>query len=798
MLTNYFKIAWRNLWLNKTLGIIKIFGLSIGLAVCILIFLFTKDELSYDQFHENKDRLYRVVQTWKLNDEDPKYIGTTNSIVSETFSKEIPEIQQVTRVNGAGIVIKKNNDVFTEYPLFVDENFLSVFSFPLKAGSRTSALKDPHAVVISENMAVKYFGLTDVIGQTLSVKINEEFENYTISAIIENSPGNSTLKTDILLPFQQYEKYNSNQDWIGGSLNTMVLISPQANIPAVEQKMQALFNRFTNEELAKIKQSKGMDVRIRLSLQPYTDIHLSENLGPDNGMTDGSKPVFSYILSFIALFILVIACINFINLSIAQSLRRSKEIGVRKVIGSSRGQLIFQFLAESFLVSLIAFGVASSLVALSLPFFNILSGKQLSLNYLADGWFYAGLVVLLLVTAFVAGFYPSLVLSAFRPVKALYSREKMNPKNYLTRGLVVLQFSLAICLILGTIAFQRQMRFLSKADLGYDSSNLLRLSIPVRKSSDPLPALFKSALASNPGVKGITARNGGRSIAGVVVDGKNIEIEKTKVDDDYLPTFKIPLIAGRNFSPDFSADTASSVIVNESFLKAAGLSVSAAVGKTIRMNRNNKDVNIIGVVKDFHFVSLKEKIMPLVLVTDPEFNYGEIWLRLDPEHIPETMAGLQSTFRELVPLFPYSYRFMDDINAERYNTEQKWQFIITLASAFFIIISCMGLLGLVMLSIEYRVKEIGIRKVLGAATAKIIILISREFFLLIIIAFFIAAPVGYYFIGKWLQNFAYRAEIHWWIFGLAGLAVLFIAAATISFQSIRAARANPVESLRTE
>lgn len=798
MLTNYFKIAWRNLWLNKPVAIIKILGLSIALAICILIFLFAKDEYSYDQFHENKDHLFRIVQTWLINDEEPKHIGTTNSVVSETFAKEIPEIQQMTRVNGAGVVIKKNNEVFNEFPLFVDENFLSVFSFPLKYGNKKTALQDPYSIVISEHMALKYFGLTDVVGKTIAVKINEEFENYTISAVAENPPGNSTLKGDILMPFQQYERYNTNQDWIGGSLNTIVLISRQANIAAVEKKMQALFNRHTSEDLAGLKKEKGMNISISLSLQPYTDIHLSTTTGPDNGMSDGSKPVYSYILSFIALFILVIACINFINLSIAQSLRRSKEIGVRKVVGGSRGQLIFQFLTESFLVTVIAFCIAGSLVALSLPFFSSLSGKQLTLKYLADGWFLTGLAILLLATAFIAGFYPSLVLSAFRPVKALQRREKMSPKNWLTRGLVVLQFSLTICLIIGTIGFQRQMKFLFRADLGYDSSNLLRLSVPVRSSSDPLPGLFKSELASHPGIKGITARNGGRSIAGVVVDGKNIEIEKTKVDESYLPTFKIPLLAGRNFSKDFPSDTSHSVIVNESFLKASGIFLSNAVGKTIRMNRNNKEVNIIGVVKDFHFVSLKEKIMPLVLVTDPEFNYGEIWLRLDAEKLPETMATVQSTFSKLVPLFPYSYRFMDDINAERYNTESKWQGIITFASVFFIIISCMGLLGLVMLSIEYRIKEIGIRKVLGAATPKIIALISKEFIILVIIAFFIAAPAGYYLLDKWLQNFAYRTSIDWWVFAAAGLAALVIAAATISIQSIRAALANPVKSLRME
>jgi putative ABC transport system permease protein len=800
MLKNYFKIAWRNLLHNKVFSAIKIFGLSIGLMACMLIFLYTKDEISYDQFHENKAQLYRIIQTWQFGKDPAQTIGITNAIVGESFAKEIPEVQQYVRVNGVDVTVKKNNDVFTEKPLFVDDNFLSVFTFPLLEGNKRTALKDLHSIVLSSDMAKKYFGTADVIGETVQIKLDTAFENFTITAIAKNSPQNSTLKADMLIPYKFYDKYNSNEGWLGGSLNTFLLLSPQANINAVVNKMQTLFDKNTREKLAKAKEEQGVAVKIRLDLQPLTDIHLSTKAGPDNGMADGSDPVYSYILTCIAVFILIIACINFINLAVAQSLKRSKEIGIRKVVGSTRKQLIKQFLAESFLVSLIAFIIAIVLTIAILPFFNELANKKLSLSYLSDWYLYAGYFLLLLFTSFIAGFYPSLVLSAFQPVKVLYRRQKLMSKNYLTKGLIVLQFALAIFLIIGTIAVNSQLNFLLHADLGYDSKNLVRMDIPINNSSDKLPPLFKNELENKLNIISVAAKNGGRNISGVKANGKQITIEYNKIDDKFLPTFKIPFVAGRNFSPDYPSDTMHSVIVNESFVKEAGWNIHNVVGKTVNFmeSHDNRPATIVGVIKDYHFIPLKEKITPELFSMEPAFNYGEIWVKIRPDNIPQTLALLESTYKKLVPYFPYSYQFMDEINAKNYQTETKWKQIISIASGLFIFISCIGLLGLVILSIEQRTKEIGIRKVLGAAVSKIIILISKEFIVLISIAFVVAAPVGYYFINKWLQDFAYRITIGWWMFALAGVLVVTVALLTMSFQAIKAAIANPVKSLRTE
>jgi putative ABC transport system permease protein len=798
MIKNYFKTAFRNLWRNKTFSVIKILGLSIGLTVCMLIFLYTKDEISYDRFHKNKAQLHRIIQTWQFAQNPPQNIGITNAIVGEAFAKEIPEVQQYVRINGVAVTVKKNNDVFTENPLFVDDNFFTVFTFPLSEGNKRTALKDLHSVVLSKDMAKKYFGTEDVIGETMQIKRNDEFENFIVTAIAENSPQNSTIKADMYLPIK-YDLRTRGNDWFGGSLNTFLLLSPQANIKTVEGKMQALFDKNTKDFLAKTEKEQGVAVKIKLGLQPLTDIHLSKKAGPDNGMSDGSKSSYSYILTCIAIFILIIACINFINLAVAQSLKRSKEIGIRKVVGGTRRQLIKQFLAESFVVSLIAFVIAILLTVIILPFFNELANKKLSLSYLSDGYLYAGYFLLLLITSFIAGFYPSLVLSAFQPVKVLYNRQKMMSKNYLTKGLIVLQFVLAIFLIIATIAVNSQLKYLLHKDLGYDSKNLVRIDLPFSKSSDKLPALFKNELANQRNIIMVAARNGGRNISGAKANGKNITMEYNKIDDKYLTAFKIPIIAGRNFSPNYPSDSMHSVIVNESFVKEAGWKLNHAVGQTINfMDEKNRPATIVGVIKDYHFTSLKEKITPELFSMDPSTNYAQVWVKINPDNIPQTLSLLENTYKKLVPLFPYSYQFLDEINASNYQTESKWKQIISIASGLFIFISCMGLLGLVIISIEQRTKENGIRNFLGAAVSRIVMLISKEFIILISIAFVVAVPVGYYFINKWLQDFAYRITIGWWMFALAGALVIIIALLTMSFKAIKAAIANPVESLRTE
>jgi putative ABC transport system permease protein len=536
----------------------------------------------------------------------------------------------------------------------------------LVEGNKTTVLKDMHSVVLSEKIAKKYFGVTDIVGKVLQIKMNDEFDNFTVTGVVKDAPQNSSLTVDMLMPFSYYQKNDRNVGWLGGSMNTFLMISPEANIAAVENKLQAIFDKNTKEEIEKASKEQGITMNIAMGLQPFTGIHLSTEFGGANGMAEGSKPIYSYILSCIAIFILIIACINFINLAVAQSLKRSKEIGIRKVVGSSRGQLVMQFLAESFVTSLIAFVIAIVLTIAVLPFFNELANKKLSLAYLSDGYLYAGYFLLLLVTSFIAGFYPSLVLSAFRPVKVLYSKQKLLGKNYLTKGLIVLQFSLAIFLIIGTIAINSQLKYIFHKDLGYDAKNLVSITLPYSKQSDKLPALFKNELANHPSILSVAARNDGRNITGIKADGKQIVTEYNKIDDKYLPTFKIPIIAGRNFSPDHPSDSSHSVIVNESFINEAGWKLQDAVGKNVKGMDGNWTGNIVGVIKNYHFTSLKEKIGPAIFTMDSNYFYGQVWVKISPDNIPQTLSLLQATFKKFVSFYPYDAQFISDVNKKNY------------------------------------------------------------------------------------------------------------------------------------
>ena len=800
MYKSYFKIGWRNLMHSKLFSFIKILGLSVGLTVCMLIFLFTKDEISYDQFHDNKDQIYRIVQNWQFGNDPQHVFGGTNATVGESLKNEIPEVQDYVRVKTDDITVKKGNAVFHENPLFVDSNFFSIFTFPLIDGDPATALNDLHDVVISKELAQKYFGSTDVIGQTLELKVFDKSEIFTVTALVSSSPLNSSLKIDMLLPFLYYDNHNTVEGWFGGSLNTFLLLVPGADIHAVEEKMQALFQKNIKERLDRVLEEKGVPLTIKVNLQALTDIHLSTKAAPDHGLTDGSNPAYSFILSTIAVFILLIACINFINLTVAQSLKRSKEIGIRKVVGSTRQQLVRQFLTESLLVSSIAFVIAIIATIGVIPFFNEFANKKLSISYLSDVYLYGGGALLLIVTALTAGFYPSLVLSAFRPVKALYERQKIMGNNYFSKALMVLQFALSIFLIIGTIVINSQMNFLSRADLGYDSNNLVGIDIPGGTSSNPLPEQFKNELAGNPKIVSVAARHRGRNITSVKVDGKIIEIENNKIDNSFFSTFRIPVISGRNFSPEYPSDSTHSVIINESFVEEAGWKLSEAVGKTVNfMNDDNKQpVTVVGIIRDYHFVSLKEKITPALFTMNPEFSFGQIWVRISPEDVPGTLSSLERSYKKLVPLFPYTYQFMDEINARNYAVESKLKQIIAVASMLFILISCMGLLGLVMLSIDQRIKEIGIRRVLGAAVSGIVTLISREFVIVICMAIVVAMPVGYFVLDKWLQEFAYRIDLHSWMFALAGALVMALALLIVCLQAIKAALVNPVKNLRSE
>jgi len=796
MIKNYFKTAFRNLARNKVYSFINIAGLSIGLACTMFIMLYVKDEVSFDRFHKNVNHIYRIAR--KANGINLN--GTTGFLQGPRFTQNVPGIKSFVRVQGGAEDIKKGTEVQEQGGvLHVDSNFFSVFTFPLLSGSPATCLTEPHSIVLSEDAAKKYFATTDAVGKVLMVKEDTTFVPYKVTAVAKRCPQNSSIQFDALLPFKVSDAdAKDTHNWFNSFLTTFVVLDDNVNQQATEKQMQSFYvadAKQTFYEMLKNDGGNPDDIPMgTYFLQPYLDMHLNTQLPASDGLTNASNPMYSYLLSGIALFVLLIACINFVNLTIARSVKRAKEIGIRKVMGSDRKQLIFQFLGESFFLCTVAFVVAILLVQLLLPLFNELANKALAISYLFDAKLISGYIALYIITGLLAGFYPALVLSGYNPVQTLYSRFQIAGKNYLQKSLVVLQFTLASFLIIATCTIYAQFNFLTKTDLGYDDNNLVIVNKNGLTSADA--AAFKNELLKNPNIAGVSVKNAGARGTGTKnAIGSTTYFADETVDENYLPLLKIPLIAGRNFSTAFPADFTQSVIVNESFVKAANW--KNPVGETINiLGNSNETYRVIGVVKDYHFASLTKKITPQL------FNmhglYGTYYIRIKPNTAASSLKWIQKTYQQFYPMNPYSYVFKNDENRKQYADVEKWKQIILFGAILTIFISCIGLFGLSVLSAEKRTKEISIRKVLGASVQQILTTLSTDFIKLVAIALIIATPLVYLAANKWLQNYPYRIEISWRLFASAGILVMLIALFTVSFQSIKAAVANPVKSLRTE
>ena len=610
MFKNYFKTALRNLERNKVYSFINIAGLSLGLACAMLIMLYVKDEVSFDRFHKNVNNIYRIARTLG----GTEITGTTGLLQGPRFTQNVPGIKSFVRVQGGSEDIKKGTGVQEQGGvLHVDANFFSVLTFPLLSGNPETCLTEPHSIVLSEDAAKKYFATTDAVGKVLMVKEDTSFVPYKVTAVAKRCPQNSSVQFDALLPFQVSEAdAKDTHNWFNSFLNTFVVLDDKATLQTVEKQMQSFYvadAKQTFYEMLKNDGGNPDDIPMgTYFLQPYLDMHLNTELPVNNGLTNASNPMYSYLLSGIALFVLLIACINFVNLTIARSVKRAKEIGIRKVVGSDRKQLIFQFLGESFLLCTVAFVLAIALVQLLLPLFNGLANKALAISYLFDAKLITGYIALYIITGLLAGFYPALVLSGYNPVQTLYSRFQIAGKNYLQKSLVVLQFSLASFLIIATYTIYAQFNFLTNTNLGYDDNNLVIVNKNGLNHTDA--AVFKNELLKNPNIVGVSVKNAGQRGTGTKnAVGSTVYFADETVDENYLPLLKIPLIAGRNFSTAFPADSTQSVIVNESFVKAAHW--QNPVGETLQiLGSSNETYHVIGVVKDYHFASLTKKITP--------------------------------------------------------------------------------------------------------------------------------------------------------------------------------------------
>ncbi len=799
MIKNYFIIAWRNLLKNKTFSLINIAGLSIGLACTMLILLYVKDEISFDKFHKNVNNIYRIVSKSKHGSVDYKN-SHTGFLQGPQFAKNVPGIESFVRIESGAEDIKTGTEIQSQELLRVDPGFFSVFSFPLLNGSAATCLSEPNSIVMSEDFAKKHFGTSDAVGKIVMLKDENQFVPFKVTAVAKRCLQNSSIKFEVLLPFKESEAEAQNKDnWYNFFLNTFVVLNPKANLPAVEKQMQTFYLQEASETFKEMikKYSSGADESMgTYFLQSFTDMHLSTELPAQNGLVNASNPIYSYILSGIALFILLIACINFVNLTIARSLKRTKEIGIRKVIGADRKRLVIQFLGESFLLCLVSFSMALLIVQLILPVFNNLANKALSFSYLFDIKLIAGYVILFVLTALLAGFYPALVLSNYKPIETLYNRINLPGKNYLQKSLVVLQFALASFLIISTFTIYRQFNFLTKTDLGYDDTNIVEVNKWQMNHTEA--AYFKAELLKNPGIVDVAPKNLGQWMTSAkLFNDSTISFNYETIDESYIPALKIPLIAGRNFSGSYPSDVTNSILVNESFVKKAGW--KNPVGETVNFFYNNNEIfKVVGVVKDYHYQALNQKIGPQLFTMKNGNLYGTFNIKIKPGTATKSLKFIQMTFNQTFPLSPWSYIFKDDQRIKDYESEAKWKQIIFFSALLTIFISCIGLFGLSVLSAERRTKEIGVRKVLGASVSSIVNALSIDFLKLVLMALIIAIPLAWMAANKWLQNYPYRITPDWWLFVLASLLVILVALATVITQAVKAAVANPVRSLRTE
>jgi len=785
-------------------SIINIAGLSLGLCCCMLIFLYAKDEISYDRFHSNKENIYRITADITNPGATINKTGSTGMMPGPAFQHAIPESEAFVRIKNTFYIVKYANTVFEQEALYVDSNFFSMFSFPLIAGNPATALSGTRSVVFTEDAAEKIFGKKNALGEMIELNTGEKFEPFIIMAIAKKPPRNSSISFSMLLPIQTDRAIWDNHQWGNYFLKTFVLLKPGTDPVLAAAKFKTVVDVLAAEELQATAKKFGSKNRTSYGLQPLAQMHLSTSYPPGRGLKDASDPIYTYLLSIIALFVLLIACVNFINLTIAQSLRRAKEIGVRKVIGGKRKQLIIQFLGESFIITCISFLFAVVLVMLSLPVFNTLSGKALSIYYLLDTKLVAGYMILLLVTALLAGFYPALILSGFKPVEILYGKFKLTGKNYLSKILVVFQFTLASFLIAATTIMYTQTNYLLTFDLGYNDKNVLILNFnngDIFSSGARITrqqfAAFRNELLTNSRIENVTGSQGAAMESAAKINGGDkISFDIRYTDVNFLPLFQIPVISGRNFSSMLSTDSAASVIVNESFVRAAGW--KDPIGNQVDFFYLNKKYSVIGVIKDYHFSSLAEKIGPQLLMINPSFSFGNLFVKFKQGNASQSFRYTENVFKKHFPDLPCQYSFNDTQNAAQYAGEVRWKQIISSSSILTIIISCIGLFGLATLSARKRSKEIGIRKVLGASATGIAGMLCADFISLVALAAIISWPFGWWVMSHWLQNYPYHISLYWWMFGLPAIIVLVVALLTTMYQSVKTATANPMKSLRTD
>lgn len=800
MFKNYLRIAFRNFRSQRFYSFINILGLSIGITACILVLLYVKHEFSYDTYHKNASQIYRIGFSY-TQEGVTNYCAQTPAKLGPALKEIYPEIKKLTRIYFSGRMLVKAGDMknFEDGIAYADSAFFDIFSYDVINGNKAQFLKKANSIVLTESTAKKYFGNSNPLGKTIEIDNKYMFE---VNGVIRDVPVNSQLRFDFIAPYSSLDKqpvsgYFSQWSCTFGSY-TYMLAGKGFDPKSFEKKTANFYKTHTG-----LKEGDW-----RVIANPLLDIHLYSHLADETEENSSISKII--IISSIALFIMLLACINFVNLSTARASKRALEIGIRKVMGADKSQLIKQFLGESVLISLVALVFSGITVLLIMPSFSTLVGTRIGFDLINNWSTLFTIVGGVIVVGLLAGIYPAFFISSYEPVKVMKGNissgdSGKQSSSFLRKGLVVFQFSISIILIAGTIIVNLQLRFLRDYNMGFDKEHMIVL--PVHEKVGDIYKTVKNEITNIPGILSVTAGLGApvnsNNIASVcrpngTGESGEFSIEVNSIDYDYMDQFGVQLVAGRNFSEEFSGDFPNAMVINEKMARRLGFkNARDAIGKSYIISVNDFKPEVIGVVKDFNSSSLHNEITSQVFMTNPKW-FKEFIVKTNSSNMPSTLKRLNGIWAKFFPKYPFEYNFLDQSIDRMYKSEERYSQVISAFSVVALFIACLGLLGLASFVAKQRKKEIGIRKVHGASIKSIIQNVSGEFALLVIISNLIAWPATYYFMNKWLGEFAYRTDLSWWIFIVSGLITLVIAMLTVGYQAVKAAVANPVESLKNE
>jgi putative ABC transport system permease protein len=799
MIKNYFKIAFRNLYRNKAFSAINIVGLSTGLTCCLLMILYLQHQLSFDTFHEKGHRIVRMIMEYSFGEDSKSKGNYTSTKVLPSFKQNFPEVADGVRLSPSKALVKYGDNVFNEkYFLYADSTFFNIFSFKLLQGDPKQVLNAPKTLVITKSMAQKYFGEENPVGKSLLLGSTQM--PYQVTGVAEDCPANSQLKFDFVCPFSTLGQ-EQERTYFEANFTTYLLLNSEKAIASLQSKIPD----FMKKEMEK-EQGSRKGAYVHYELEPLTKIHIHSKF---DAIVSNINIKYIYIIGIIALLVLIIACFTYINLSTARSIERAKEVGVRKVSGAHTFQIFLQFISESFVMTIASMLISLGFTALLLPAFNQLAKTELLFSSIGQPTIVLSSLFLILIIALLAGSYPAFILSNFQPIKVLKGAFKTSNSGIgLRQSLIVFQFVVSVFLIIATIVINSQLHLIQNKNLGYDRDHVVIMSLD-QKMNDKID-FIKTELKTNPNILGVSKAyespvniKGGYSMRPAEwAENKEVSVKANPIDDEYIKVTGLKLLAGADLTKQDLLDVLQKeqdknyyhFILNESAAKALGWKPEEALGKKMNLGFRNGEVK--GIVQDFHFASLHNAIDPLILF--PGERENTLLVKTAGHNIAQTLAFVSQKWKDFAPYRPFEYRFMDEDYQKMYDSEARIGQIFNIFSVIAIILACLGLFGLSAYAIKQRVKEIGIRKVLGASVLHIVTLLSKDFLKLVFIAVAIAAPIAWWAAGKWLQDFVYRINIGWWIFALAGALALLIALLTVSFQAIKAAVTNPVKSLRTE